>query len=124
MLDNITSGDDYAKLIIQNILEVEETLPAEEKMGHDLILIWFRNIKKVANQKWFDYITGNIDTFLLSDEEFTDTINKAQEELISETLGDLVDKDYVKMAIGDDGEILYSLTEQGKIEAQKIQGNE
>jgi hypothetical protein len=120
MLENITSGDDYAKILIESVVESEIDIPTSERMDPDLFIIWKKIIHKESNSKWQDYIIGKNDSYLFSDIEFTETFQKASQELVSDTLAGLFDKEMVKMSVGDDGEILYSLTEHGLEEAKKI----
>lgn len=124
MLENITSGDDYANVLISSVEESDLELPIDQRMDPELFTIWKKIVYKESNSKWQDYITGEVESYLFSDEEFAETFQKATQQLVSETLAGLFDKELVEMSVGNDGEILYSLTEQGKIEAQKIQGNE
>jgi len=59
-------------------------------------------IQKMA-QKYDN--TGEI---LLTDKEFLKAANEVSEAAISETLGNLLDKDAIQMSIDKDGEIRYS----------------
>lgn len=120
MLDNITSGDEYAKIIVESLIETELSLPQEDRMSPDLFSSWIKNITKDCNNKWLDYITGKIETYLLTDDDITEAYQKASKELLSETLSGLFEKEMIKISVGENGEILYSLTEKGKEEAQKI----
>ena len=124
MLENITSGDDYAKILIESVVESEIDIPTSERMDPDLFIIWKKIIHKESNSKWQDYIIGKNDSYLFSDIEFTETFQKASQELVSDTLAGLFDKEMVKMSVGDDGEILYSLTEEGKKQAEIISKNQ
>jgi hypothetical protein len=124
MLENITSGDDYAKILIESVVESEIDIPTSERMDPDLFIIWKKIIYKESNSKWQDYIIGKNDSYLFSDIEFTETFQKAAQELVSNTLSGLFDKEMVKMSVGDDGEILYSLTEEGKKQAEIISKNQ
>ena len=120
MLENFKSGDDYAQTLIQSIVESEIDLPKSERMDPELFQIWVNVITKKCRNKWNAYITGQIEEFLLDEEEFTNTFKDAAEELVSDTLGDLVDKNMVKIAIDDNGELLYSLTDQGQEAAKNL----
>jgi len=120
MLENFKSGDDYAQVLIQSIVESEIDLPKSERMDPELFQIWVNVITKKCRNKWNAYITGQIEEFLLDEEEFTNTFKDAAEELVSDTLGDLVDKNMVKIAIDDNGELLYSLTDQGQEAAKNL----
>jgi hypothetical protein len=114
MLRNFKSGDDYANAIIDSIVESEIGLPQSERMDPELFNIWVNVITKKCKNNWNLYITGQIEDFLLDEEEFKDTFKEATDELVSDTLGDLVDKNMVKVSISDNGELLYSLTDEGQ----------
>ena len=45
---------------------------------------------------------------LLTDKEFLETCNEIFHESLTETIGSLIDKDALKMSVGEDGEIYYS----------------
>lgn len=120
MLENFKSGDDYAQTLIQSIVESDMDLPTSERMDPELFQIWVKVITKKCRNKWNAYITGQIEEFLLNEEEFTNTFKEAAEELVSDTLGDLIDKNMVKVAIDDKGEMLYSLTDEGQEAAKNL----
>jgi hypothetical protein len=120
MLENFKSGDDYAQVLIQSIVESEIDLPKSERMDPELFQIWVNVITKKCRKKWNSYITGESEQFLLDEEEFTKTFQDATEELVSDTLGDLIDKNMVKVAIDDTGEMLYSLTDEGQEVAKNL----
>lgn len=45
---------------------------------------------------------------LLTDSEFIEACNKVMHESLTDTLGELLDKEAIEMSIGEDGEIYYS----------------
>lgn len=45
---------------------------------------------------------------LLTDSEFIETCNEVMHVSLTDTLGDLLDKEAIQMSIGEDGEIYYS----------------
>jgi hypothetical protein len=60
------------------------------------------------------YINNEVDSYKLNDEEMMDLLQEANTKLIGDMLSILVEKGTVSMSIGNDGEIRYSATEQGK----------
>lgn len=118
------SGDDYANLLINSIQQSDLELPEDERMDSDFFQVWSKLVRKECSVKWSQYIIGKSETYLFDDEEFTSTFHKATQELLSETLSGLVEKNLVQLGVGEDGDILYSLTDDGKIEAQKLKGDE
>lgn len=124
MLENILSGDDYANAIIESVLEADLELPMDQQMDPDFAKLWCKIVRKEANRKWSEYITGKSESYVFDEVEFEETFKRATEELVSETLSGLVEKNLVQLGVGEDGDILYSLTDDGKMEAQKLKGDE
>ena len=61
-----------------------------------------------------DYVVGKKDDYLLLDEEITEAYERAGIRYTQEILNVMVDKGIVQANVGEGGEILYSLTEEGK----------
>jgi hypothetical protein len=108
MLDNIKNGDDYADILISNM-----GLLMQEGMPIDLIEYWAKEVRIICNIKYLKYIEGDEESFILTDDEMMGAYNNATQKLIGDTLGELVEKEMVKMSIGENGEVLYSATEKG-----------
>lgn len=85
---NIKSANDYAQLLIEGILEVEDTLPVNERLSDSMIQFWLDEIRK--------------------------TFKTAHGLYIDETLIGMLDKGLLSLSVGEDGEILYSLSDEGK----------
>jgi hypothetical protein len=115
---NINSGDDYAQVLMDTIIEGEKSLPEDEQMPINLITHLSKLVYEKANEYWAEYIIGKRDTFMFGDDEMTDMFNKAGELYVSDMLDSLVDKDMLEVSIGEDGEFLYGLTELGKQAAE------
>lgn len=105
---NFSNGDEYADAIINDLKTFDNGLPK------DVIDYWSIEIRQLCNIKFLHYITGEEETYALSDVDLEQTFKIATEKLVGDTLGNLVDKGMVKMSIGDDGEVLYSSTEEGR----------
>lgn len=114
MNKNIKSGDDYAKVIIATMRQTEKKTPENERTPIELLHFWFREIEILADKKWMDYILGKCDTYIFSDTEMMKLYDKANELYTQETLNSLVDKDLVKVEINENGDMMYSITEEGK----------
>jgi hypothetical protein len=109
MEHNINSGQEYAKILVKTLRDsVEQDFPAE------LLIYWCQEVSEMAINSYNQYITGKLDTYLLSQEEVTDAYERAGLRYSQFILNGLVDKDLVQVGVGPDGEILYSLTEKGK----------
>jgi hypothetical protein len=116
MLENINSGADYAQIVIETIIEGEKQIPEHAQMPIALIEYLTEEIQTQADIHYNEYIMGKRDTFMFSDVELEEMYNKAGERYVGEMLDGLVEKGMITMHIGEDGEFLYGLSEQGKQE--------
>jgi len=122
MLENINSGADYANIIINSLMEVEQDLSDDEKTESGFLKHHFITISELADQTYSDYITGKRESYMFTEEEFVSTAHKAKENYIQELLNGMVDKDLLEVSIGESGDLLYGLSDSGKEEANKIFG--
>ena len=111
---NIKSGDAYARLIINSMIETENETPENERTPEKLLNLWFEEIEIFADQKWMSYILGDEDTYKFTPDEMMGLYDKANERFTSITLNSLVDKDLIEAGINNKGEMIYRITEQGK----------
>lgn len=123
MINNINSGADYANIIINSLMEVEQDLSDEEKTESGYLKHHFITISELADQTYSDYITGKRESYMFTEEEFISTAHKARENYIQELLNGMVDKDLIEVSVGPDGDLLYGLSDSGKEEANKIFGD-
>lgn len=114
MEQNFQSGEEYANALIDGIIDMEIKRTFGPPIDERLMVIWAKYIRQFANQTYHEYILGNRDSYMINDIEFKELFNKASLQYTEEIIGDLVDKGALKMSVGDDGEILYSVTEEGK----------
>jgi hypothetical protein len=112
--DNIQSGQDYARLLINTIFEGELELSEDARMDSRLLQYWSEEIMTYADITWQDYITGKRETYLFDDMEFRQLFENAGLKYASDILNGLVDKDMIQVGVREDGELVYSLTEKGK----------
>jgi len=108
MRENINSGEDYAKILVNTIKEADGPLPEE------LVEYWCEEIWELAINSYNDYIAGKKDDYLLSDVDMDEAYNRAGIKYTQEMVNGLVDKGMIQAGVGPEGEILYSLTEKGK----------
>lgn len=106
------NGKEYAHDLIFTIMEAD--LKAEQPLPSDLLEYWGQEIHNECVARFELYINNEVDDYRLSDEEIMDLLKEANSKLISDTLITLVERGDISMSVGDDGEILYSATEQGK----------
>ncbi len=93
---NIQSGDEYANLLIGNLNAYDgfgEDLP-ENLMGY-----WEQGIRQLCNQRYSLYEKGEIDSYMLTENDMLNTYKEATLKLTGEILADLVDKGEVTMGI-------------------------
>ena len=105
---NINSGEDYARLLTETISQADGPLPEQ------LVEYWCEDIWEMAVNSYNDYIAGKKDDYLLSDVDMNEAYDRAGIKYTQEILNGLVDKGMVQAGVGEEGEILYSLTEEGK----------
>jgi hypothetical protein len=117
---NIQSGDDYADILIQGLLEIKDT----NEIDTLIVEYWCIEIRKKCVEKYQDYIIGKEETFLLSDEEMDEAYRLGVEMMVDKALEDLSDKGLLEISISDTGEILYGLNEEGKDELKRLNDEE
>ena len=102
---SIQSGDDYANLLIGDLRVMVE----QEGMEEDLFKVWEKHIRKLCNLRYYQYVSGDVESFMLSEQEMMQTYKDSTMEYTGELLSSLVEKGKVSMAINQDGEILYGI---------------
>ena len=117
---DINSGDDYAQILMDTIIEGEKSIPEKEQMPIDLLTYLSKLIHDRANEYWAEYIIGKRDTFVFEVGEMEDMFNKAGEMYTSDVLDGMHEKGLLDMSISEDGEFLYSLSEDGKHIAETL----
>jgi hypothetical protein len=118
---NITSGGDYAFLLISTILESERDMSESERLDSDTFLHLTKRIKEYADITWDDYIKGNRETYLFDDVEMEMIFQKAIQDTVDNLLEGLIEKEMVSIAaVSEEGELLYSLTDEGKKYADSL----
>ena len=78
------------------------------------IQFWLDEIRKTVDTVYNEYITGKCETYLLDGDEMKQTFKTAHGLYIDETLIGMLDKGLLSLSVGEDGEILYSLSDEGK----------
>lgn len=118
-IENIQSGADYAKLIIDDIILNENELTNDEKVPLPLLNYWCEEIELYADETWHWYVTGKREHFIFDEDEFTGLFEKAGMRYAGEVLDGLVDEGMVDVLVRDDGEIIYKTSEKGNEELNK-----
>lgn len=122
-MENINSGADYANIIINSLLEAENEIPENERTESGLLKHQFITISELADQTYSDYIVGKRESYMFTEEEFINTAHKARENYIQEILNGMVDKDLLEVSIGESGDLLYGLSDNGKEKASMLFGD-
>lgn len=109
MLENIQSGEEYGKLLIDTLKETpNDETPAQ------LLNYWYKNIFELAVQSYNEYIVGDKDTFLLGMEEIEKCYEDAGLQYTQDLLNGMIDKGVIEALINEAGEIVYGLTDKGR----------
>ena len=114
MEDNIQSGEDYARVIINAIIEDELDMPKDQRMDSKMLQYWCEEIQIFANQTWKEYIMGNRESYMFTESELKKLYENAGLKYASDILNGLVDKEMIEVSVGEGGDLLYSLTEKGR----------
>jgi hypothetical protein len=112
--DNIQSGEDYAKVLIDIIVEGELDLSQEQRMDSKMLQYWTEEIDRYAKETWHKYIIGARESYLFDEDEMHKLYENAGLKYASDILNGLVDKEMIEVGVKEDGELVYSLTEKGK----------
>jgi len=123
MLENINSGADYAQVLINSIKTTDSNLPPNEQMDPALFEYLSELIEEKADSVYNDYIIGKRESYLIDDIEMTELFKAAYENYVQRMLNSMVDKDLLEVSIGEEGDLLYGLSDKGKEEANKIFGD-
>ena len=84
----------------------------KEGMEEELFVIWEKHIRKLCNLRYYQYVSGDVESFMLSESEMMQTYKDSTMEYTGEILASLVEKGKVSMAINEEGEILYGLPKE------------
>lgn len=113
-MDNIETGKDYARIVINTIVESELDIPEEERMDTAHIHYLSREIEKMADDTWMEYIMGDRESFMFTGEEMFKIWERAGMAYTDHLLNELIDKGMVEVGIAVDGGLLYKATEEAR----------
>lgn len=122
MNHNIKSANDYAQLLIEGILEVENLLPPHERLSKEMLGFWFNEIRKSVDITYNDYIIGKRDNYMLDMDEMHQIFETAHTLYVDDVLTGMLNKNLLSMSVGDDGDILYSLSDEGREVIEQMNG--
>jgi hypothetical protein len=111
---NITDGEQYANILINDILLSHLENSSDNPIEDETIKYWCEEIKKASIIRYKDYIEGSVEDYRFTEEEMMELYRQAIAAMVGETLESLVGKELVTMSIDENGEIVYKATEKGK----------
>jgi hypothetical protein len=110
-----SSPEEYAMDLSYEISKL-----GEGNMDSELLDSWCDGVYNLALESYIEYLKGNKETYLITDEDVKKCYEKASLKHTQELLDGLVDKGLAKVSVGENGDILYSLTEDGKKYANEL----
>lgn len=116
---NITSGEEYANILIEQIWISHKKHEGTEAEA-EVLMYWCREIKAACIKRYADYIAGDEVDYKLSEEEMAELYRRAIEKMTGEILEKLLDNGDVVMGVSEEGEIVYSSTEQGRKRVRNV----
>ena len=108
------SGEEYAQALIDDMVRLDSDLMNGPSLDKRLMEIWIENIRQFTKDTYREYILGFRDSYMLTDSEFKVLFSKSSLQYTEEIVHGLVDKGVLQMEVGDDGQIVYGLTNEGK----------
>ena len=87
---------------------------APEPLPQDILEYWCSGVYDACQARWKSYINEEDSDYRLDEDEIMDILKEANMKFVGDMLGSLVEKGAVEMSVGEDGEIYYKATEQGK----------
>lgn len=117
---NVKSGDEYANLLIDKLVEYENELPFYQRMDSELFEFWTLEISQKAKESFFNYIIGKKDDYLLTSEEMDECLDVAGLKYTENIVQGLVEKGYLDTYPSDKGENFFKLSEKGQTYLQSM----
>lgn len=108
-MDEITSGEDYAKILINTLRE-----SPDPEMPDELLNYWCENVHDLAINSYNDYLLGKRDSFMLDIQEIEQAYQNAGLQYTEDLLNGMLDKGVIEALINESGQIVYGLTEKGR----------
>lgn len=119
-MKEISSAAEYAKLVIEVLMEADKELSSDEQMPSTLLQYLCEEVTTYSEVTWNSYILGTREFYQFTEEEMENLYEKAGLRYSQELLDGLVDKEIVEVVITEEGDVAYRLTEEGKHIASKL----
>ncbi len=113
---NIQSGDEYADILIENILESNREF---RELEPELMEYWEKEIRLLCNKRYRDYVKGKEESYMIDEKELVETYRKASLLFTGDILASLVEKGKVKMGVNEQGEIVYASKDWDMVKNKK-----
>lgn len=91
-----------------------EGVQPEKEMDKDFEKTFLSNLLDKVKEAWYEYKSITRESYLLTEEELEHIWNSSKEEMLNNMLASLSDKGYINTGINSNGEIVYSISEDGK----------
>jgi len=91
-----------------------------ERLTGDFKNIFTELLLEKVKDNWKQYESGMREHYHLSDKEFDDVFKEAEYEMTFKSITKLTNLGFLEASIKSDGEVVYSLTEQGKRFADSV----
>lgn len=92
----------------------------EKEMDKDFEKTFLSLLMETAKRAWSDYELSIRETYLLSETELEKVWSDTTEETLSKTLEKLSDLGYITTGVNANGDIVYSVSEDGRDYLQNI----
>lgn len=96
------------------------TTNTSEKMGGEFRNIFMDLLMEKVKSNWHEYKSQTRETYHLSDVEFDSVFKEAEYQMTFKSITKLSNLGFLQASIKSDGEIVYSLTEEGHKLAESI----
>lgn len=112
-INEVTSGDEYADLLISKMKKIHEEA-GKEGLHPTVFKNWCKSIRQMCRKSYLAYEKGITSDYKISDEEMGNAYEQAVSDYVDEMLEGLIDRGLVEMAVSEEGGIVYGLSDKGK----------
>lgn len=106
-------AENYAKELIQALQETQKHFDGEGLMP-PVFDHWIKSIRVRCKEKYRSYEIGEVDDYKLSQDDLTELYESAVSQFVDEGITSMVDRGLLEVAVAEDGEFEYGLSEKGK----------
>jgi hypothetical protein len=113
----------YALKIIEIYEQTEEEFGTDDtdyQLSPMMLECWKQAVTEKAKETYEAFENGLRDHPQFTEEEYMDTFTKATENLVGLHLENMVERELLSMSVNKDGDILYTTTEKGIEEMDRL----